>query len=117
MSNNHNEHNINFFSPRGSTMRREVRVIMLVLASWLVAIVGFQLLVLMLQTNFSSLLNSLTFFNLPIHYWLTGQLLPLWFVLLCIAFNLWMDRHTPKDREGSLRFHIPSSKQQNKTGE
>lgn len=90
-------------------MRREVRVIMMVLAAWLIAIVGFQLLVFMLENNFATMLHTLSFFNLPIHYWLTGQFLPLWFVLLCVAFNLWMDRNISNEHEGSLRFKIPSS--------
>jgi putative solute:sodium symporter small subunit len=103
------EHSLNFFAPRGTTMRREVRVISLILAGWLLAIIGFQMVVIVLEQRFESMLNDLTFFNLPIHFWLTGQLLPLWFILLCAAFNLWMDRHTPQQREGSLRFHIPAA--------
>lgn len=103
------EHSVNFFLPKGENMRSEVRVISLVLAAWFVAIVGFQLIVILLENRFSSMLNDLTFFNLPIHFWLTGQFLPLWFVLLCAAFNLWIDRHTPKEHEGSLRFRIPAS--------
>jgi len=100
--------NINFFRPRGGAMRQEVRVITLVLAGWLIAIIGFQLIVMLLENRFDAIWNGLVFFNLPIHYWLTGQLLPLWFVMLCAAFNLWMDRHTPKGDSGALRFKLPS---------
>jgi putative solute:sodium symporter small subunit len=88
-------------------MRREVRVIMLVLAGWLAAIVAFQVLVYLLEVNYSELLlNELTFFNLPFHFWLTGQLLPLWFIILCGVFNFWMDRHSVRSLDGSLRFKV-----------
>lgn len=103
----------NFLEPRGTAMRGEVRVIKLVLAAWLLAIVGFQLFAYLLEANYSELLlEDLTFFNLPIQFWLTGQFLPLWFIILCILFNLWMDRHTFQSSEGSLRFRIKA-----KTGE
>jgi len=98
---------IHFFRPRGKSMRSEVRVIKLVLAGWLAAIVAFQVLVYLLEVNYSELLlNEFTFFNLPIHFWLTGQFLPLWFIILCVVFNIWMDRHAVKDLNGSLRFTI-----------
>lgn len=101
---------ISFFRPRGKSMRSEVRVIRLVLAGWLAAIVGFQVVVYLLEVNYSALLlNDWTFFNLPIHFWLTGQLLPLWFIILCIAFNFWMDRHAVKGLDGSLRFTVRGS--------
>lgn len=98
---------LNFFKPRGATMRGEVRVIKLILSGWLAAIVGFQFFAYLLEANYSELLLSdLTFFNLPIQFWLTGQFLPLWFIILCVLFNLWMDRHTVQSEEGSLRFRI-----------
>jgi putative solute:sodium symporter small subunit len=96
---------ISFLRPRGKSMRGEVRVIRLVLAGWLAAIVGFQMFVYLLEINYSELLlNELTFFNLPIHFWLTGQFLPLWFIILCALFNFWMDRHAVGGLDGSLRF-------------
>jgi putative solute:sodium symporter small subunit len=96
---------ISFLRPRGKSMRGEVRVIRLVLAGWLAAIVGFQIFVYLLEVNYSELLlNELTFFNLPIHFWLTGQFLPLWFIILCALFNFWMDRHAVGGLDGSLRF-------------
>ncbi len=100
---------VSFFRPRGSTMRGETRVIKLVMAGWLAAIAGSQLFVWFLETNHSALLlNDYTFFNLPVHFWLTGQFLPLWFILLCILFNIWMDRHAARSLDGSLRFRIRS---------
>ena len=101
---------INFFRPRGKSMRNEVRVIRLVLAGWLAAIVAFQILVYLLEVNYSELLlNELTFFNLPVHFWLTGQFLPLWFIILCVVFNFWMDRHAVRSLDGSMRFSTRSA--------
>lgn len=98
---------LSFFRPHGTTMRSEVRVISLILAGWLIAIVGFQLFAWQLEANYSELLlTDFTFFNLPIQFWLTGQLLPLWFIILCVLFNIWMDRHGGRSAENSLRFRI-----------
>ena len=96
-----------FFRPRGATMRSEIRVIKLILAGWLIAIVGIQIFTYLLEVNYSVLLlDELTFFNLPIHFWLTGQFLPLWFIIICVLFNYWMDRHAPNaaSLDGSMRF-------------
>jgi uncharacterized membrane protein len=94
-----------FFKPRGVTMCGEVRVIKRILAGWLISIVGFQIFAYLLEINYSELLlQDLTFFNLPIQFWLSGQLLPLWFIILCAFFNFWMDRHTVQSLEGSIRF-------------
>jgi putative solute:sodium symporter small subunit len=102
---------ISIFKPRGSSMRSEVRVIRLVLAGWLVSILGFQIFVYLLEVNYSELLlDELTFFNLPIHFWLTGQFLPLWFIILCALFNIWMDRHSVRSLDGSLRFTVPGAR-------
>ncbi len=99
--------NLSFFRPRGKTMSGETRVIKLILISWLAAVAGTQLYIYLLERSYSELLlNELTIFNLPIHFWVTGQFLPLWFIILCIIFNLWMDRHTPRNHSESLRFRI-----------
>jgi uncharacterized membrane protein len=101
-----------FFRPRGETMRRETRVIKLILAGWLIAIVGSQIYVYLLEVNYSALLlDEWTFFNLPIHFWLTGQFLPLWFIIICGLFNFWMDRHASNvsSLDGSLRFRVKST--------
>jgi putative solute:sodium symporter small subunit len=104
---------ISFFRPQGTAMRGEVRVIRLVLAGWFCAIVGIQAFVYLLEINYSELLlNEMTFFNLPIHFWLTGQLLPLWFIILCVLFNIWMDRHAASRLDGSLRFRIRSRREE-----
>jgi putative solute:sodium symporter small subunit len=102
---------VNIFKPRGKSMRGEVHVIRLVLMSWLVSVLGFQIFVYLLEVNYSEiLLNELTFFNLPIHFWLTGQFLPLWFIILCALFNFWMDRHSVRSLNGSLRFKVPGAR-------
>ena len=99
--------NLNFFTPRGGALRGDVRIIVLVLAGWLAAILGSQLFVYLLEVSYSELLlNELTFFNLPVHFWLTGQFLPLWFIILGALFNIWMDRHAAKGTDGSLRFTV-----------
>ena len=104
---------VSIFKPRGTKMRGEVRVIRLVLAGWLIAIVGFQLCIYLLEVNYSDLLlNELTFFNLPIQFWLTGHFLPLWFIILCAVFNLWMDRHSARSLDGALRFRVRSVDQE-----
>lgn len=100
---------LSFFRPRGTTMRSETRVIKLILISWLAAIAGSQIYIYLLERSYSELLlNELTIFNLPVHFWLTGQFLPLWFIILCVLFNVWMDRHTQDVQESSLRFRVRS---------
>ena len=107
----HERSNINIFKPLGKTMRGETRVIRLILAGWLLAITGFQAFVYLLEINYSELLlNDLTLFNLPIHFWLTGHFLPLWFIILCVVFNFWMDRHAAGNIDGTLRFRIRTGK-------
>lgn len=106
---------VNFFRPRGMAMRRETRVITLVLLGWLLAIVGSQGVVcLLVRWEDTGRLPHWTFFNLPIPFWLTGQYLPLWFIILCVLYNIWMDRHASRDLDGTMRFriHTGSNKEQ-----
>lgn len=99
-----------FFKPQGRTMRNEVRIIKIVLAGWLGAVVTFQLIAWYIDSAGSgSILGGLNLFNLPLKFWLSGQLLPLWFVILCFVFNVWMDRHSAPAADGSLRFRVKSS--------
>ena len=98
---------VNFFRPRGTAMRRDTRVITLVLLGWLLAIAGSQGVVfLLVRWEQAGLLPHWTFFNLPVPFWLTGQYLPLWFIILCVLFNIWMDRHASRDLDGTMRFRI-----------
>lgn len=103
---------VNFFKPRGSNMKTETRVIALVLTSWFAAVVGSQLVVCFLEYfPLSAVLTRGTFFNLPIPFWLTGQFLPLWFIFLCVLFNIWMDRHAARSLDGALRFRVRSRRE------
>ncbi|MBK5274735.1 MAG: DUF4212 domain-containing protein [Desulfuromonadales bacterium] len=103
----HDKGDLSIFRPHGRAMRGEVRLIMLVLAGWLISVVCSQFFVYLLEVSYSELLlNELTFFNLPVQFWLTGQFLPLWFIILCVVFNFWMDRHSVKSLDGSMRFTV-----------
>jgi putative solute:sodium symporter small subunit len=84
---------VNFFKPKRGYMRDEVRITLLILLGWLILTFGFQLLVALLGgANGQSSLTARTLFTLPFHFWFTGQFLPLWFIILCIVFNLCIDR-------------------------
>jgi len=101
---------INIFRPRGKSMKQETKVIMMVLTGWLLGIVGSQAVVFFLEhTQQGAPLSQWTFFNLRVPFWLTGQFLPLWFIIQCIVFNVWMDRHAARDLDGTLRFRVPPS--------
>lgn len=98
---------ISIFRPGSMAMRNRVRIIGLILAVWMLAIIAIQFYVYRLETSYSGLLlNDVTIFNLPVHFWLTGHFLPLFFIILCAAFNFWMDRHSLHNPDGSLRFRI-----------
>ncbi|MGB4599021.1 MAG: DUF4212 domain-containing protein [Trichlorobacter sp.] len=105
MSDDNTDRGINIFKPQAGLMRGEVRVIVLVMSAWLLAVVGSQLAIWFLEDSLSGFwLTELFFFNLPIHFWLTGQFLPLWFILLGVVFNLWMDRHESRRMDGTIRL-------------
>ena len=104
---------VNIFKPRGPNMKSETRVIALILTSWFAAVVGSQVLVCYFEHfRQGALLSSRTFFNLPIPFWLTGQYLPLWFIILCVLFNIWMDRHAARSLDGSLRYRIRTHREE-----
>jgi putative solute:sodium symporter small subunit len=79
-------------------MRGEVGTIIFILAGWALFTFGFQLLLRITETTSigDGPLTSFTFFTLPFHFWFTGQFLPLWFVFLCLVFNLFIDRLTER---------------------
>lgn len=105
MSDNSANQEVNIFRPRTKLLRGEVRVIVLIMVAWLVAILGVQLAIWYLENALIDYwLSEMIFFNLPIHFWLSGQFLPLWFILLGIAFNIWMDRHESRKFEGIIRY-------------
>lgn len=111
MSDNGLKRSINVFKPLPGTMRGEVLVIALLLIAWLLAVVGTQVAIWFLEESIDGFwLTELIFFNLPIHFWISGQFLPLFFIVLGIVFNLWMDRHEIRRMEGTLRFRAPGRK-------
>jgi putative solute:sodium symporter small subunit len=86
---------VNPFSPVKGALGGEVTLILAVLAGWGGVTFGFQLLLWLLDgSRPGQTLSTLTFFNLPFHFWFTGQFLPLWFIVLCIVFNVCLDRLT-----------------------
>lgn len=91
-------YDVNLFRPKPGYMRDEVKIILLVLIGWGVATFGFQLLLRLLADPVTgeSVLARLDFFNLPLHFWFTGQLLPLWFIILCALFNIFIDKLTER---------------------
>ena len=95
MSQEDKRYQVNLFRPKKGHMRDEVLIIFVVLLGWALLTFGFQILLSACQgTGAGSLLSNLTLFSLPLHFWFTGQLLPLWFIFLCIVFNLYIDRIT-----------------------
>jgi putative solute:sodium symporter small subunit len=98
MSEKDDFYDVSIFKPKKGPMGDEVVIILVVLAGWAVATFGFQILLhLMAESpHGDSLLTRLTFFNLPFHFWFTGQFLPLWFIILCALFNIYIDRLTER---------------------
>lgn len=103
---------ISFFRPKGAAMGAEVRVISLILVAWLVVVAAPQFFAWWLSGSpLGRLVDQYTLFHLPVTFWITGQLLPLCFVFLCVIFNFWMDRNISRNLDQSLRFRIrPSGK-------
>jgi putative solute:sodium symporter small subunit len=95
MSRQDQRYQVNLFRPKDGQMRDEVIIIFIVLVGWAAVTFGFQiLLALSRNTGIGDLLTKLTLFNLPLHFWFTGQFLPLWFIILCLIFNVYIDRIT-----------------------
>jgi len=84
---------ITILKPENGRLSGEVPLIIAILAGWGVLPFGFQLLVwLLADQQGQSFLTRFTFFNLPFHFWFTAQFLPLWFIILCVIFNVCIDR-------------------------
>ncbi|PLX95221.1 MAG: DUF4212 domain-containing protein [Desulfuromonas sp.] len=85
---------INLFRPRSGFARKEVLLIWAMLAGWGGGIYGFQALLVLLQrqSDGAGPLTETGLFGFPLHYWYTGQFLIVWFIVLCILFNLLADR-------------------------
>lgn len=95
---NSGSYHVNLFRPKEGYMVDELAVIVAVLLGWAGLNVGFQLLLAFLAETPGGAghLTRFSFFNLPFHFWFTGQFLPLWFVILCALFNLYIDRLTER---------------------
>ena len=98
MTDNNEQRDVSFLRPKKGYMRAEVGVIIFILAGWALLTFGFQFLLRITETTPSGdgPLTSFTFFTLPFHFWFTAQFLPLWFVFLCLVFNLFIDRLTER---------------------
>ncbi len=85
---------VNFFRPRPGYMRTKVFYTWVLLGSWALLTFGFQFLLLALQTNprGESRLTEATILGFPFHFWYTGHLLIVCFILLCYLFNIIVDR-------------------------
>jgi len=95
MSDQNKRYRVNLFRPKEGHMRDEVLIIFAILFGWAVCTFGFQIVLAVSRgTGAGDLLTGLTLFGLPLHFWFTGQFLPLWFIVLCIVFNLYIDRIT-----------------------
>lgn len=95
MSDQDKPYKVNLFRPKEGHMRDEVLIILAILFGWALCTFGFQVLLAVCQgSGAGDLLTGLTVFNLPLHFWFTGQFLPLWFIILCVIFNLYIDRIT-----------------------
>lgn len=95
MSDQTKRYQVNLFRPKKGHMRDEVLIIFAILFGWAVCTFGFQIVLALARgTGAGALLTGLTLFGLPLHFWFTGQFLPLWFIVLCIVFNLYLDRIT-----------------------
>lgn len=88
------DYRVNLFRPRAGLMRQRVLYMWVLLASWAFFTFGFQALLALIQRDElgQSSLTDLVIFGFPFHYWFTGQFLMVWFILLCLLFNLFIDR-------------------------
>jgi putative solute:sodium symporter small subunit len=106
MNSSDGKYRVNLFRPKSAGMKGEVFAILAVLAVWGIATFGFQLwLALSADASGKSPLESFTFFNLPFHYWFTGQMLPLCFIIICALFNLFVDRLALRESRKREGYH------------
>lgn len=106
MNNSDKKYRVNLFRPKSAGMKGEVVAILTVLAVWGIVTFGFQLwLALSAGASGKSSLENLTFFNLPFHYWFTAQMLPLCFIIICVLFNLFVDRLTLRQSRKREGYH------------
>ncbi len=93
MRNESGPYRVNLFRPKSGYMKGEVAIMLAALVGWGVVTFGFQLLLRLTDVpGRGSWLAGFSFFNLPFHFWFTAQMLPLWFIIICVLFNLCIDR-------------------------
>ena len=86
---------VNLLRPKKGYMRDEVRIILVILVGWAALTFGFQALLAWGEEGaVGRFLTERYLFNLPLHFFFTAQFLPLWFIFLCVIFNLYVDRIT-----------------------
>ena len=106
MNSSDKKYRVNLFRPQSVGMKGEVVAILTVLAVWGMVPFGFQLwLALSAGATGKSPLENITFFNLPFHYWFTAQMLPLCFIIICVLFNLFVDRITLRQSRKKEGYH------------
>jgi len=100
-------YDVNIFRPKKGYMTGEVAIILFVLLGWSVANFGVQVVLWLLAETpqGEGILTRLTFLSFPWHFWFTAQFLPLWFIILCILFNVYIDRHTEQHSRRKDRSH------------
>ncbi len=100
-------YHVNLFRPKSGYMVDELSVVVMMLVAWAGATFGFQFLLAFLAETpgGNGLITRLSFFNLPFHFWFTGQFLPLWFIILCALFNLYIDRLTERHSRKRERIY------------
>lgn len=91
-------YDVNPFKPKDGSMVDEIAVMVAILLGWGGMNFGFQSLLFLLADSAAGdgWLTRLTFLSFPWHFWFTGQFLPLWFVFLCVIFNIYTDRVTER---------------------
>jgi len=91
---------VNFFRPRRGFMRQEVTIIWITLSCWALLTFGFPLYLVFCPL---AQIADRTIFGMPVHYWFSGQFLILWFILICVVFNLlidWLTESYRRQRRG-----------------
>lgn len=83
---------VNFFRPREGFMRKEVTIIWLTLIAWALVTFGLPLHVAMKHSDpIQTLQEAPTVFGLPFYFLFEGQLVVVWFILICFVFNTLID--------------------------
>lgn len=102
---------VNLFRPNTPFLRREVRLIVLMLVAWGGVSLGYQLVLAIFYPGESPEPGSGPF-GFPFHVWYAGQAAIFLFLLIALVFNLILDgiedRETPRggQRRGAVGRHL-----------